>query len=153
MAPKATQSSLFQSPKILAYCLSLLGTLIFTQIAIGAPPNGLGGTREFSQTEAADPAAGPVSVARIQSAAKKDVDEAVLQEKTSGTTTPPPPVPKTGGRVKKVRPLADSSSGKDEIRAVRGAGAGIQDEDSLSGGSSAKSAQPKGKAGAKEESF
>jgi hypothetical protein len=94
MAPKVAKNSLFQSPKFLACCLSLVGTFTFTQIAVGAPPNGLGGTREFSQTEAADPAPGPVSVARIQSAAKKDVDEAVLQEKVSGPTTPPPPVPK-----------------------------------------------------------
>ena len=153
MAPKITKNSLFQSPKILACCLSLVGTFIGSQIAVGAPPNGLGGTREFSQTEAADPAPGPVSVARIQSAAKKDVDEAVLQEKMSGPTTPPPPVPKTGGRVKKVRPLTDPSSEKNDMRAVRSAGAGIQEEDSLSGGSSTKSAPSKGKAGAKEESF
>lgn len=153
MAPTIIKNSLFQSPKILACCLSLVGTFICTQIAVGAPPNGLGGTREFSQSEATEATPNPVSSARIQSAAKKDVDEAVLQEKASGPTSPPPPAPKTGGRVKKVRPLTDSSLEKNDIRAVRGAGAGIQDEDSLSGGSSTKSAPSKGKAGAKEESF
>lgn len=153
MATEVTKKPILQLSKIFACRLLLVVPLTFTQLAVGAPPNGLGGTREFSQTEAADPAPGPVSVARIQSAAKKDVDEAVLQEKASGPATSPAPVPKSGGRIKKVRTLADSSSGKEELRSVRGAGAGIQEEDSLSGGSSTKSAPTKAKAGAKEDAF
>ncbi|MDK9709098.1 MAG: hypothetical protein OEL83_18805 [Desulforhopalus sp.] len=154
MATAVTKNPALQLSKTFACCLLLTATLgLFSQIAVGAPPNGLGGIREANQPETADPAPGSMSVARIQSAAKKDVDEAVLQEKSSVTTSPPQPMPKSGGRVKRVKALSDPSSEKNDMRAIRGAGAGIQEEDSLSGGSSTKSAPTKAKAGAKEDSF
>ena len=149
MTKKAKKGLWLPSVNILALFLCSLGVFTYAESALGASPKSIEASQEMDQAESPDIAPGRVSLARVQSAAQKTVQEEAVQNNASGTTPLPMAEPKSGGRIKKGRNAADaSSSDQSEMRQARGSSA-IQEDDSLS----ATKAE-KGKSSAKkEESF
>lgn len=138
-----------QLVNISALFIALLGFFTYAEVAGGAPSNTIETSREVDQAEPSGTVPSRITIARVQSAAQKIVTEEASQNKTTVPTPSPKAVPQSGGRVKKGRNAADSSSSdQSEMRQVRGSSA-IQDDDSLSTGKAGK-----GKSAAKkEESF
>ncbi len=149
MTKKVKKRFLLLSVNILALFMCSLGVFTYAEIAAAAPPKSIEASQEMEQTETSNAAPGRVSLARVQSAAQKIVQEEVSPNNASGSTPLPMAVPKSGGRIKKGKNAVDaSSSDQSEMRQVRGSSA-IQEDDSLS----APKAE-KGKSSAKkEESF
>ena len=154
MTPNIEKSSLLLWPKIFALCISLLAAFTCAKMTVGAPLNTPEESGEIEQTEASDSAPSKVSIARVQSAAQKTVQEEALKNKATGSTPPSPLVSKSGGHIKKVRNVAVStSSDKSDMKQMRGPTA-IQNDDSLSFDSDAKGKPDKGKSSAnKGDSF
>lgn len=154
MRRKAQIPFMLRYSMILAAALFLLGSLPCGKVAAAAPANTLGPSQEIEQTEDSEPAPRMVGMARVQSMAQKTVQEEAIQSRASGLTPPPPPpsVSKSGGRIKKDKTLAVSSSqDKNEMRQVRSSA--IQDDDSLTSGSEAKGPPNKGKSAASKDDF
>lgn len=154
MTQNIKKSSLLPWPQISALCISFLAAFTYTKVAVGAPLNTPEESREIEQAEASGSAPSRVSIARVQSAAQKTVQEEALKNKANGSTPPSPLVPKSGGHLKKVRNMAAStSSDKSDMKQMRGPTA-IQNDDSLSFESDAKNKPDKGKSSAnKGDSF
>lgn len=154
MAQNIKKNSLLLWPQILALCISLLAAFTCTKVAVGAPSNAAEESRDIDQAEISDSAPSKVSIARVQSAAQKTVQEEALKNKANGSTPPSPLVSKGGGHIKKVKNMAAStSSDKSDMKQMRGPTA-IQNDDSLSFDSDAKGKPDKGKSSAnKGDSF
>ncbi|EKD36829.1 MAG: hypothetical protein ACD_75C01360G0003 [uncultured bacterium] len=151
MAQNVKKCSLLLWPKTFALCISLFAAFTYAKIAVGAPLNTPEESREIEQPEASDSAPSKVSIARVQSAAQKTVQEEALKNQANGSTPLSPLVSKSGGHIKKVKNIAVStSSDKSDMKQMRGPTA-IQNDDSLSTDSDAKSKPSKGKSSAKKE--
>ncbi len=152
MRRKAQIPFMLRYSMILAAALFILGPFPCGKVAAAAPANTLGPPQEIEQMEDSEPAPRMVGIARVQSMAQKTVQEEAIQSRASGLTPPPPTVSKSGGRIKKDKTLAASSSqDKNEMRQVRSSA--IQDDDSLTSGSDAKGTPSKGKSAASKDDF
>jgi hypothetical protein len=149
MTKKLNKRFLLPGLNILALFIFSLGYFSYAGIAAAAPSKPIETSQEMDQAETSDAAPGRVSVARVQSAAQKIVQEEASQNKTGGTAPLLTAMPKSSGRIKKGKNAADSSSSdQNEMRQVRGSSA-IQEDDSLSASKAEKGKSP----AKKEESF
>lgn len=152
MAPEVKKRLLSLCAKTLIISITLLGDFIYSGLAVAIPLDTPEASREIEQVEPSGSVPGRVGIARVQSAAQKIVEEDAMHSNANGVAHSPQPLPKSGGKMKKVKTISGSSSDRDEMRQVRGSSA-IQEEDSLSSDSGSKGKASKGKSSGKEDSF
>ncbi len=152
MAPEVKKHLLSLYVKTLIIFITFLGDFTYSGLVAAIPLNTPEASREIDQAEPFGSAPSRVGIARVQSAAQKIVEEDAMHNKANGAAHPPQPLPKSGGKMKKVKTISGSASDKNEMRQVRDSSA-IQEDDSLSSDSGSKSKPSKGKSSGKEDSF